>query len=172
MKALKIIAIGGAVFLGGRYLFSLKRTGNKAVVQVGGKVDKVTISGVVVELKFNIKNPTRSNIEMAIPLIKLSHDGKILASSSMALVEIPVESQSDNGRIRILPYKETGTITTSILLPFLSLIGTGANLVTRLKNKLDPAAQQVTIKFEIETNSTIYTSLGDYPYDDKSIIDV
>lgn len=172
MKALKIIAIGGAVFLGGRYLFSLNRAGNKAVVQLGGKVEKVTIEGVVVVLKYNIKNPTRSSIEMAAPLIKLSHNGKILASSSLALVEIPEDVRSTNGRIKILPYKETGIITTSILLPFLSLIGTGANLITRLKNRLNPDADQQTVKFDVETNSTVFTQVGSYPYDDKVTIEV
>lgn len=172
MKALGFIILGGAVYFGGKYLFSLNRAGNKAVVQVSGKVEKVTLSGVVVELKFNIKNPTGSNIEMAIPLIKLSHNGKVLASSSMALVEIPDDVKSASGRIKILPYKETGIITTSILLPFLSLIGAGANLVTRLKNKLDPAAEQVTVKFEVETNSTVFTSVANYPYDSISTIEV
>lgn len=172
MKALTVIVIGGIAFLGGKYLYSLNRAGNKAVVQISGKVDKVTIGGVVVVLKYNIKNPTGGNIEMAAPLIKLLHDGKVLASSSMALVEIPEDVRTTNGRIRILPYKETGIITTSIQLPFLSLIGAGANLVTRLKNRLDPDAEQTTIKFEVETTSTVFTTVANYPYDDKAIIEL
>lgn len=172
MKALGIIVIGGAVFLGGRYLFSLNRAQNKAVIEASGKVDKVALNGVWVELKFNIKNPTNSNIEMAIPLVKLSHDGKILASSSMALVEIPEAVRTANGRIRIVPYNETGIISTKILLPLISLVGTGANLLTRLKNKLDPSAEQVAVKFQVEINSTVFTAVGNYPYDSISTIEV
>lgn len=172
MKALGFIVIGGAVFLGGRYLFSLNRAQNKAVIEASGKVDKVALNGVWVELKFNIKNPTNSNIEMAIPLVKLSHNGKILASSSMALVEIPEAVRTANGRIRIVPYNETGIISTKILLPLISLVGTGANLLTRLKNKLDPSAEQVAVKFQVETNSTVFTAVGNYPYDSISTIEV
>jgi len=172
MKALKIILIGGAVFLGGRYLYSLNRAGKKAVVQVGGRVHKVTFEGVEVVLKYNIKNPTNSSIEMAAPLITLTHEGKVLASSSMSLVEIPEDVRSTNGRIKVLPFKETGIITTSILLPFLSLIGAGANLVTVLKNKLNAQAEQESVTFEVNTTSTVFTKIGSYPYDDTETVTI
>ena len=166
MKALKIIAIGGAVFLGGRYLFSLNRAGKKIVVKVGGRVNKVSLSGVEVILKYNIQNPTRSSIRMSAPLIKLTYNGKVLASSSMTLVEIPEDVQSTNGNIKIEPFKETGFITSSRLIPHLSLIGTGANLLPRLKNKLLAQSEDDPITFEIETTSTVFTKVGSYPYDE------
>ncbi len=172
MKALKFIVIGGLVYFGGRYLFSLNRAGSKAVVQVGARVHKLAMEGVVVVLKYNIKNPTRASIEMAAPLVKLSYNGKVLASSSMALVEIPEDVRSTNGRIRILPFKETGEITTSITIPYLSLVGAGAVLLARLKNRLDPDAEQVKTKFNIETTSTVFTQLGSYPFDDKAVVEV
>ena len=166
MKALKIIAIGGAVFLGGRYLFSLNRAGKKIVVQVGGRVNKVSLNGVEVILKYNIQNPTRSSIRMSAPLIKLTYQGKVLASSSMSLVEIPEDVRSTNGKIKIEPFRETGFISTSILIPHLSLIGTGANLLTRLKDKLLTQSDEDPITFEIETTSTVFTKVGSYPYDE------
>ena len=172
MKALNVILIGGAVFLGGRYLLSLNRASKKAVVQVSANVHRVTFEGVEVVLKYNIKNPTRTSIEMAAPLITLSHNGKVLASSSMALVEIPEDVRTTNGRIRILPFKETGIIATSILLPYLSLIGAGANLITALKNRLNAESEEETVKFEVATTSTVFTKVGSYPYDDKAIIEV
>lgn len=172
MKALNVILIGGAVFLGGRYLYSLNRASNKVVVQIGGRVHKVSFEGVEVILKYNIQNPTNSSIRMSAPLIKLSHNSKVLASSSMELVEIPEDVRSTNG-IKIKPFKETGIITTSILLPTLSLVGTGANLITLLKNRLNAGSDnQETIKFEIETTATVFTKVGNIPYDDKSIIEI
>ena len=141
MSALKFILIGGAVFLGGRYLYALNRAGKKVIVQVGGRVHKVTLTGVEVVLKYNIKNPTNTGIEMAAPLISLSHNSKILASSSMALVEIPEDVRTTNGRIKIKPFKQTGEITTSILIPHLSVIGAGANLFSILKDRLNANSQ-------------------------------
>ncbi|MBI3136054.1 MAG: hypothetical protein HYZ14_15360 [Bacteroidetes bacterium] len=172
MKALKYIVIGGLVFLGGRYFFRLNRAGEKAVVQASGKVKKVTMEGVVLDLKFNIKNPTATDIEMAAPLIKLLHNKSVLASSSLSLMEIPDSVKGKDGRIRIKPYLETGWINTSITLPFLSLASAGGSLLTRLKNKLDPAAEQKTIAFEVETNSSIFTKVGSYPYDDVTTLTV
>lgn len=172
MKLLKTILIGGVVFFGGRYLLSLNRASKKAVVQVGGRVHKVTFAGIVVVINYNIKNPTNASMEMAVPLIKLSHNGKLLASSSMELVEIPEDAQSANGRIMIKPNEETGNIATSILLPYLSLIGLGASLIASLKDRLNASSDEKKIKFEIETNSTIYTKVGRYPYEDKQIINV
>jgi len=172
MKILKAILIGGAAFFGGRYLFSLNRAGKKVVVSVGARVHKVSLEGVQVVLNYNIKNPTKTSIEMAAPLIKLMHNGKVLASSSMALVEIPKNVRSDKG-IKILANKETGNITTSILIPTLSIIGTGANLLTILKNRLKPDSEnKETVKFEIETTSTVFTKIASFPYDDKTIIEV
>jgi len=172
MKALNVILIGGAVFLGGRYLLSLNRAGNKVVVQVGARVHKVNFEGVEIILRYNIKNPTKGSIEMSAPLIKLSHNGKILASSSMELVEIPESVRSTKRRIKILPFKETGIITTSILLPYLSLIGAGANLITVLKKRLDPNSDETAVKFEVDTTSTVFTKVGSYSYDEKTIIEV
>ena len=172
MKAISIILIGGSALLVGKYLYSLNRAGQKAIVQVSGNVRKVTLEGVEVVLKYNIKNPTNTSIEMAAPLIKLSYNNKILASSSMSLVEIPEDVRSTNGNIRILPFKETGHVTTSILLAYPSLIGTGAQLIARMKSRLDAQSEQEPIKFEIETTSTVFTKIGKYPYDEKVTITI
>lgn len=173
MKALNVILIGGTIILGGRYLLSLNRTGKKVVVQIGANVKSVSFEGVEVVLKYNIKNPTKSSIEMSAPLITLLHQGKVLASSSMTLVDIPESAQS-NGRIKILPFKETGNITTSIRIPYLSLLGAGANLISVLKDRLNasPEDKIETVKFEVKTTSRVYTKVGSYPYDDKTIVEV
>jgi len=168
MSAGKYILIGGLVFLAGRYLSSLIRTGNQVVTQISGKVDKFSIDGVVVALKYNIKNPTRTSIKIAAPLIKLSYKNKVLASSSMKLVDIPQSVKDDKGRIRILPFKETGEITTRILIPFLSLVGVGADLLTKLKDE-NPTEK---VKFTIDTVSTVFTKIGSYPYEEKTIVTI
>ena len=172
MKALKIIGVGVLAFFGGRYLWQLSRTGSKAVVAVSGRVHKATLEGVEVILKYNIKNPTKTSIEMAVPLIKLSHNGKVLASTSMSLVEIPEDVRSTNGRIKILPFKETGQITTSLLVPYLTVVGAGANLFSILQSRTEEGSDEKPIEFEIETISTVFTKVGSIPYDDKVTVTI
>ncbi len=171
MNLLTKILIGGGILFLGKQLLSLNRAGNKIALEVGGKIQKIAIEGVVVVLKYNIKNPTTSSIQMAAPLIKLSYNGRLLASSSMALVEIPEDVRSASGKIAIKPHSETGFITTSIIIPYLSLLGAGANLIRRLKDSL--AGKPATpVKFEIETNSTVYTKVGNYPYDETTTVSI
>ena len=170
-KALIILGVGGLVILGGRYLWQLNRAGNKAVVEVNGRVHKVTMNGINVEISFNIKNPANVSIEMAPPLVKLIHNSKVLASTSLRLVDIP-ENAKANGRIWIAPHSETGAIITSITLPYLSLIGAGAELISKLKDKLNPDKEAEPVEFEIETNSTVFTKVGSVPYDDKQVITI
>lgn len=175
MKLLKYIIGGGLAFIGGRYLYQLYRTGKKVVVDVTGRVHKVTLSGVLVVLNFNIKNPTNGSIEMSMPLIKLTQGNTVLASSSMSIIDVPEEARSTKDRIKIRPFKETGTITTRILLPTLSLLGASAKLLPHLKNRLLSSSQTQNnppIEFQVETTSTVFTKIGSYPYDEKMTISV
>ena len=171
MKVLKTALVVGGLILGGKYLLSLSRAGKKIAVDVSGRIHKIAIEGVVVVLKYNIKNPTTSSIELAAPLVKLAYNGKILASSSMALVEIPEKARTDDGRIRINPHSETGFITTSIIVPYMSLLGAGADLIRRLKGSMDGNSEN-PVNFEVETNSTVYTKVGNYPYDETTTITI
>ncbi len=172
MKIFKYIVGAGIAFFGGRYLFQLHRAGKKVVVSVGGRVHKVTLEGVVVVMNYNIKNPTQSSIEMSTPLIQLAYNGTVLASSSMSLVEVPEEVKSAKGRIIIRPFKETGIITTSILLPTLSLLGTGAKLLPLLKKRLLSGSDEDKIAFEIATTANVFTKIGSYPYDEKVTVNI
>ncbi|MEZ4921868.1 MAG: hypothetical protein R2780_01740 [Crocinitomicaceae bacterium] len=169
-KAFIILGVGGLLFMGGRYLWQLNQAGNKAVVEVSGRVHKVMLNGIVVVVNYNIKNPANVVIELATPLIKLSHNNKVIASSSMSIVDVPEDAKA-NGRIRIAPHSETGVIETSVLLPYLSLIGAGASLITKLKDRLNSGEEEKEpIEFEIETLSTVFTKIGSVPYDDKQVI--
>lgn len=166
MKIIKYIFGAGLAFLGGRYLYQLHRAGEKVVVDVNGRVHKVSLSGVEVVMNYNIKNPTNSQIEMTAPLIKLLYEKKVLASSSMALVEIPEDVKNKSGHIKIRPFQETGMISTTILIPHLSILTAGANLLNRLRNRLDADRDEEPIQFDIDTTANVFTKLGSYPYDE------
>ena len=166
MSKLKYIALGIGAFFGGRYLLSLSRAGNKIVTTVSGQKDQITAQGIGVKVKYNIKNPTKAKIKLTPPLIKLTVNGKLLASSTMQQVDIPEAVRDEKGRIKIEAFKETGEITSTILVPWLSVIGIGPQLMSRLQSN-DPNEK---VKIEVETISQIYTKVGDYPYEDKTTI--
>lgn len=170
MKWLKGIAIGAMAFFGVRYLYNLKRAENKVAVQVGARVNKLTTQGVELYFDYNVKNPTASKMEMAIPLVKLYHGGSMIASSSLVPFIMPSTASEVSGRIPIGAYKETGTITSKILLPYLSMIGLGADLVKALKNRLNGGTSKV--KMKVEVNTTIFTPFANIPYDDIQTIEI
>jgi len=64
--------------------------------------------------------------------------------------------------------EETGEITTKILIPWLSVLSIGPQLMTRLKSQ-DPKDK---IQLEIETISQVYTLAGDYPIEETTTIEL
>lgn len=166
MKAIKYIAIGLGSFLGLRYLVGLNRAKDKINIIVSGQKDSITAQGINILIKYNIQNPTRAKLKLTAPLIKLSVNKRLIASSAMQSVEIPENAKDRSGRIIIEAFKETGIITTKILVPWLSIATISPLLVTRLQST-DPKDK---LKIEIETISQVYTLVGDYPYEDISTI--
>ncbi len=168
MNTIKYIAIGIGTFLGGKYLLSLNRARHKILTIVTAKKDKINAQGISVLLSYNIKNPTSANVKMRAPLVKLLFNGKLLASSTMQVVEIPQSVKDAEGRIVIKAFKETGQISTKIQIPWLSVLSISPHLLTRLQNQ-DSSEK---IKLEIETISQIYTLAGDYPIEEKTTIEL
>ena len=168
MNAIKYIAIGIGTFFGGKYLLSLNRARHKILTIVTAKRDKINAQGISVLLSYNIKNPTRANMKMRAPLIKLLFNGKLLASSKMQEVDIPQSVKDADGRIIIKAFKETGQITTKIQIPWLSVLSVSPQLLTRLQSQ----DANNKIKLEIETISQVYTLAGDYPLEEKTTINL
>ena len=168
MNAIKYIAIGIGTFFGGKYLLSLNRARHKILTIVTAKRDKINAQGISVLLSYNIKNPTRANMKMRAPLIKLLFNGKLLASSTMQEVDIPQSVKDADGRIVIKAFKETGQITTKIQIPWLSVLSVSPQLLTRLQSQ----DANNKIKLEIETISQVYTLAGDYPLEEKTTINL
>lgn len=165
MKALKYIAIGIGSFFTGRYLLSLSRASNKIVITVSGEKGQLSAQGIEILLKYNIKNPSRAKLKITPPLIKLLVNDKLIASSSMQSVDIPQTVKDDKGRILIQAYKETGIITTSILVPWISLLQVSPDLITRLKQA---GTDNGKVSISVETLSQAFTTLGDFPIEDKT----
>lgn len=171
MKLVNGIIIGGIAAFVIRYIYNLKRAENKTAVAIGARVHKLLTQGVELHVDYNIKNPSASNMEMAIPLIKLFHKGTLLASSSLDPFITKTGQTSVSGdRIRIGAHSETGIITSRILVPYLSMVGLGTDLFKALRDRLDGGNQKV--KLDVEVNTTLFTKLANIPYDDRQTIEI
>lgn len=164
MKALKYIALGVGSVLGIRYLLSLKQAGEQVVIKVSGQKDKITAQGISILVSYNIQNPTRATVRMTPPLIKLSSAGQFLASSTMQDVQIPEKVKDSNGRIIMKAFSETGDVTATVHIPWLSVLSISPQLMTRLQSS-DPKDK---ITLTVETITHLFTLAGDYPYAEKS----
>ncbi len=172
MKLVNGIIIGGIAAFLIRYVYNLKRAENKTAVALGARVHKLSTQGVELHVDYNIKNPSASAMEMAIPLIKLFHKGTLLASSSLTpyIMNTSQQQSVSNDRVRIGAYSETGIITSRILIPYLSMVSLGTDLFKALKDRLNGGAQKV--KMTVEVNTTIFTALANIPYDDRQTIEI
>jgi hypothetical protein len=169
MKALTVIAVGSALLLTGKYLFSLNKAQDKIIIVVSGKVYKISAQGVTLIIKYNIKNPTRSTMRMTAPLITLTVNGKQVATSNMQLIDIPEASKDLSGKIVIRPNNETGDIQTEVMIPWIGLANIAPDLIARFQHP-DENAKKITVK--VGTNSVVYTLVGSFPYEQTSIIKV
>ena len=168
MKVWKIIVIGGAVYLGGRYLFSLKRAEQKVVITVSAKKDQITTQGLSLLLSYNIKNPTAANMRMTPPLIRLSVEGKQIATSNMQLVDIPEAYRTADNKISIRAYEETGEISTRLMVPWVGLLALGGDLLTRFQS----SAEKDKLDVKIETLAQVFTLVGSFPYETTTTLKV
>ncbi len=172
MNGLLKIALIGAGIIGAQQLFAkgsaLNRAREKMVTEVKGRKGSMSSQGVYIELTYNLKNPSKTDVEIIPPLIKLMVGGKVLASNDMNHADIPESARTESGRIRIAKFKETGEIRTQILIPWLSvLMHVGSNLMTRLQSNDEKDKVPVTV----ETNTHVYTlGAGNYPYDEQTTI--
>lgn len=164
MKAVTILIVGGAIVLTGKYLLSLNRAQHKIVIVTTGKKDNISVQGISVLVRYNIKNPTNANMRMTPPLIKLMVNGKLLATSNMQMIDIPTEVRDKSGKIVIRAFSETGNIETRVLIPWISLASIAPDLIQRIKSS-DPK-DQITVK--VETISQVFSLVGSFPYEEST----
>lgn len=172
MNILSILAVGGALFYTGRYLYRINDSQYRIVIVVSGNIYKFSIEGVTLKLTYNIKNPTATNMKMTPPLIVLSINGKQVGTSNMEKIDIPEQSRDSSGKILIQAGEETGKIETEVLIKWVDLAMISPALVKRFMSYKDPKAKKIKVK--VDTTCRIYTNIGNvsFPYQQTNTIDV
>lgn len=171
MKALKGLLIFGGAVIVGKLLMSLRQASENITAQVSARVHKLTTQGIIIALGYNIKNPTNVNLEVSVPLITITYNGKQLGQSSLTLTTIPGQSITDQGRIRIEKHKETGTVYTEVTLPYFSLISAGFDLLKQLKGRL-PGESGQKVRLGVVVTARVYKGAASFPFTYKETIEV
>ena len=167
MKTFAIIAIGGLALAAGSYLYGINKSQYKIVLAVGGRIHKLSLQGVILKVSYNIKNPTTSVLRMSPPLIRITLNGKQVATSNMREIDIPEEAR-DNDKIIIRASRETGAIESEVIIPWLSLLTVAPDLVKKLQNQ--DGKTKLTIK--VETQARVFTLFGAFPYEQTTTMKV
>ena len=168
MKTFTLLAIGGAVLVAGSYLYGINKAQYKIVLTATGRIHKVTAQGVTLIIRYNIKNPTTSAMRMTPPLIRITVNGKQIATSNMREIDIPQSSRDSSGKIMIRANQETGDIESEVIIPWVGLVSVAPDLISRLQNA--DGKNKTTLK--VQTQSQVYTLLGVFPYEQNTTIKV
>lgn len=168
MKTVTLIAIGGALLLvAGSQLNKINKSQYKIAVTVTGKIHKVSVSGVTLRIFYNIKNPTDATMRLSPPFIIIVVNGKQVATTNMQVIDIPESSRDDSGKIVIGANRETGEITSEVIVRWMDLASIGPEVIKRIR---EGKKGQLTVK--ITTRCQVYTFLGAFPYEQESKIKV
>lgn len=167
MKTFAIIAIGGLALAAGSYLYGLNNAQHQIVLNVGGRIHKLSAQGVVLKVSYNIKNPTTATLRMSPPLIRITVNNKQVATSNMRAIDIP-EDARDGNKILIRAGAETGNIESEVLVPWFSLI----LIAPDLAKKLQAQDSKAKLTIVVQSQAQVFTLFGAFPYNQVSTIKV
>lgn len=149
------LAIGAGIIWGLSKVVGKAAASDKLVVQVSGRIHKITFGKIIIVCDALIKNPTKQSFRFRRPFVTLKYKGKTFGTSDVKDTIITLE-----------PYKETPIKDIVIEINLLQL---PAALLDAFKI-LQTA--QGTLQIDINTIIPVITPAGDVPvsYDDKIIL--
>lgn len=156
MGLLKKILIGtgiGAVVVGGiTYIRRLGRTMNELVVIPTVSVHKLALQGITLRVDVKIKNPTRTEVKLKYPFVKLIYKDSAIGSS-----------QAINKDITIPSYGEVMIDSIMIDVPLLGVFSLAGDLLKAIQ-------VGTPVKMTVKTISTIDLGWKQLPYEDSQEI--
>ncbi len=144
--------IGGAIIAGVTYVFRLKRTSAQLESFAKVNIFKLDLSGLVLQVDVQLKNPTATKFSIKFPFVKLIYKDAVVGSS-----------QVQNKDIAIPAYGEAVAEKIMITIPPRNIFSLSAGLITSL------LAGETTI-LDSTTITTIDLGLKTIPYEKKEQI--
>lgn len=139
-----LAAVGGGIL----YVSRLQKMSDELVVVPTVKIHKLALDGLTVRVDARLKNPTRTNLKIKFPFVKLLYKDSVVGSS-----------QAVNKDIEIPSYGEAQVDAMMVQIPFLGLFSLAGDLI---KSLTDGSAVKVGLK----TISTIDLGIQKLPYED------
>lgn len=140
-------AIGGGIIAGATYLFRLKRTSVELESFAKVNIFKMDLSGLVLQVDVQLKNPTATKFKIKFPFVKLIYKDATVGSSQVVDKDITIPS-----------YGEAVAEKIMITIPPRNIFSVSAGL---LKSVL--AGEQV--KLNTRTITTIDLGIKKLPYE-------
>ena len=140
-------AIGGGIIAGATYLFRLKRTSVELESFAKVNIFKIDLSGLVLQVDVQLKNPTRTKFKIKFPFVKLIYKDATVGTSQVVDKDITIPS-----------YGEAVAEKIMITIPPRSIFSVSAGL---LKSLL--AGEEV--KLNSRTITTIDLGIKKLPYE-------
>ena len=140
-------AIGGGIIAGATYLFRLKRTSVELESFAKVNIFKIDLSGLVLQVDVQLKNPTRTKFKIKFPFVKLIYKDATVGTSQVVDKDITIPS-----------YGEAVAEKIMITIPPRSIFSVSAGL---LKSLL--AGEEV--KMNSRTITTIDLGIKKLPYE-------
>lgn len=150
MNLKKIImgsAIGGGIIAGVAYLFRLKRTSVELESVVTVNIFKLDLSGLVLRVDVQLKNPTATKFKIKFPYIKLIYKDATVGSSQVVDKDIAIPA-----------YGEAVAEKIMITIPPRNIFSVSAGMIKSL-------LAGESIKLNTKTISTIDLGWKKLPYE-------
>jgi hypothetical protein len=145
----KLIAgtiVGGAAIAGTVYVVRLSRTGANLETVPMVHVYKLDLTGLTLQVDVQLKNPTRTALNIKFPFVKLVYKGTTVGSSQAVDKDIAIPAFGEAVINRIL-----------IRIPLLSLFSVSGGLIKAVKNQ-----EQANI--DVVTSTTIDLGIQKIPF--------
>lgn len=149
------LAIGAGIIWGLSKVVGKAAASDKLVVQVTGRIHKITFSKITIICDALIKNPTQQTFRFRRPFVTLKYKGKSFGTSDVK-----------DTIIEVLPYKEVPIKDIVIDIQLLQLPAALLDAFNILKTA------QGTLQIDLNTIVPMVTAAGDVPvsYDDKIVL--
>lgn len=145
--AILIALVGIGIIAGHNYLSAMNRAKAEIIADVKANIHELTFSGVKINVKILLKNPTTGSCSFLVPTIKVSYKDTVIASTNPTPTKIPIKANS------------TVSIPDIYLtVDYFKLLTTGLQLSQDLLS-----SKGASIK--VRTLSTIYVLTEQIPFD-------
>ena len=158
METWKKLAIGtgvGSVLLAGTaWLLRLNRTAVNLEVIPNAKVHKIDLSAVTIRVDLQVKNPTRTSLNIKYPFVRLSYQDNSIGSSQAVDQDIVLPANGEAQIENIL-----------ISIPMLNLLSSAGKVLTALQNK-------ETVQLQIDTLTSIDLKIKKVPFSKRMLVNL